>query len=389
MAVNVNGTNISSYNGIIDLSSAPVGSTVSLSAGFQLFTNPAGATENTLNLLYGTGGQSMNKVVSQIYTVYLAAVNADTNLELGHSSAYQIQTNEITANGEKLIYHPSNGAAVSLIYGAFQRTSGSYKFVTKTGEDTLFLSLNDCPAASRIKLELRITARSYRYDNEDNTDFKISALPTGYTPAYPYYCDVTLTDLSGAISDPESVSSGKTFTKSTFLKTEKTPADYLLDYCKLFGLYFIKDINSKTVDIVTRNTFFTGKVHNYQTRLDLSKDMTVTPILFDKKFYKMVLQLPDTKFSQRYDKQYSQTYGQKRVSTGYNFNYETKDIYSGNMYQTTVPAIDSNRLYRNFYGSVGQILPSFLVDNCTYELYNGDDSASTEVTSNLIRNTVE
>lgn len=385
--VNVNGTNISSHNGIIDLTGVPVGTTVNLSAGFQIFANPTGATENKLYLGYFYQQGYIARAINQVYTVYLTAVNADNDQELGHSSAYQIQTNDIYVDGERLIYHPSNGAAVTVLTECyFQNTPSGYKLFTKNGNDTLALSLNDCPTASRIKLQLHIEARSYGYTGD--TDFKIGPSILGET-SYPYYCDVTLTDLSGSMTDPESVSSGKTFTKSTFLKTEKTPADYLLDYCKLFGLYFIKDINSKTVDIVTRNTFFTGKVHNYQTRLDLSKDMTVTPILFDKKFYRMVLQLPDTKFSQRYDKQYSQTYGQKRVSTGYNFNYETKDIYSDNMYQTTVPAIDSNRLYRNFYGSVGQILPSFLVDNCTYELYNGDDSASTEVTSNLIRNTVE
>ncbi|MBO7712602.1 MAG: hypothetical protein J6S85_03480 [Methanobrevibacter sp.] len=52
------------------------------------------------------------------------------------------------------------------------------------------------------------------------------------------------------------------FEKRSVLKTEKTPADFLLDYSKLFGLYFIKDRYEKTIHICTRNTFFNGKVND-------------------------------------------------------------------------------------------------------------------------------
>lgn len=48
------------------------------------------------------------------------------------------------------------------------------------------------------------------------------------------------------------------FDKNTVLKTDKTPADFLLDYTKLFGLYFIKDRYDKSIFICTRNTFFNG-----------------------------------------------------------------------------------------------------------------------------------
>ena len=51
-------------------------------------------------------------------------------------------------------------------------------------------------------------------------------------------------------------------TKKTLLRTESTPADFLLSYSKLFGLYFVKDIDSKTINIYTRNNFFNNVIEN-------------------------------------------------------------------------------------------------------------------------------
>ena len=86
--------------------------------------------------------------------------------------------------------------------------------------------------------------------------------------------------------------------------------------------------------------------------------MTVTPILFDKKYYMMQLDTPETKDALRYRSQYSQQYGQQRLGTGYNFNYDTYNLYEDNIYQQIVPVIDSDRLFRNFYDSNGNLVPS-------------------------------
>jgi hypothetical protein len=56
-----------------------------------------------------------------------------------------------------------------------------------------------------------------------------------------------------------------------------------LSYAKLFGLYFTKDIDSKTIRIYTRNNFFKNIISDWSKRIDYSKDFNVNPILFDKK----------------------------------------------------------------------------------------------------------
>ena len=80
-----------------------------------------------------------------------------------------------------------------------------------------------------------------------------------------------------------SIISDAPITKKMLLKTESSPADYLLSYSKLFGLYFVKDVDSKTITIYSRNSFFKNEVENWTDRIDYSKDITITPILFDKK----------------------------------------------------------------------------------------------------------
>lgn len=72
-------------------------------------------------------------------------------------------------------------------------------------------------------------------------------------------------------------------TKEMLLKTEASPADYLLSYAKMFGLYFVKDVDSKTITIYNRNSFFQNEVEDWTDKIDYSKDMTITPLLFDKK----------------------------------------------------------------------------------------------------------
>ncbi|MBO7712603.1 MAG: hypothetical protein J6S85_03485 [Methanobrevibacter sp.] len=86
--------------------------------------------------------------------------------------------------------------------------------------------------------------------------------------------------------------------------------------------------------------------------------MTITPLLFDKKYYMMQLDTPETKDAIRYSSQYSQQYGQQRLSTGYNFNYDTDNFYDENIYQQIVPVIDSDRLFRNFYDSSANPIPA-------------------------------
>lgn len=205
-----------------------------------------------------------------------------------------------------------------------------------------------------------------------------------------YRASLSLESSSIKVTNSGSIGSDAVITKSDLLKTEYTPCDYLLNYTKLFGLYYIKDINEKKVTICSRNTFFTGETVNIDDKINYNLNMSISPILFDKKYYSLILNTPETRFAKKYKKDYNQEYGQQRISTGYNFSSETQNFYEDNIYQTTIPILDVSSYYRRYYDATGKEVPCFIADNVTYELYKDDDTNTTDLYAvDIIKSIVE
>jgi hypothetical protein len=118
---------------------------------------------------------------------------------------------------------------------------------------------------------------------------------------------------------------------------------------------------------------------NIDKLIDYDKDMTVTPILFDKKYYTLALDTPATRFAERYNSEYSQTYGQKRIYTGYNFTSDNTNFYEDNLYQGIIPALDSDKYYRTYFNTNNAEVPCFVCDNVSCDLYNGDKTISIDL----------
>lgn len=138
-------------------------------------------------------------------------------------------------------------------------------------------------------------------------------------------------------------------TKERMLGKDKTPLDYLLGYTKQFGLYFLKDPKSKTIDIVTRNTFY-GKrnVIDLQDSIDTSKEITITPLTFDRKWYDMGLEIEDNKYSEKYDKYSIIPYGTKRIDTGYEYIKDKQSLLQNNAYKGGMMVREKGAYYVNY-----------------------------------------
>lgn len=158
-------------------------------------------------------------------------------------------------------------------------------------------------------------------------------------------------------------------TKEMILSTEFSPLQYLLDYCKMFGLYFEKDLYEKKIYIKTRNNYFSGKVIDIDDKIDYSKTVNITPHLFTNKYYKLSSKETSTYLTDKYKNNYSIDYGQKRINTNYNFNKEVVDMYEDNIYQNAVPMLQSGKYYFKYFTSDDYQAPSWLIDNPTMKLY--------------------
>ena len=99
----------------------------------------------------------------------------------------------------------------------------------------------------------------------------------------------TLYDVSTQVDviKADTIRTGAKFTKKDILNTDYSPLDFLLSYCKLFGLYFRKDPTSNTIDILTRGNFFnpTGTPVDISDKIDITSQ-TVKPLAFNKKWYR-------------------------------------------------------------------------------------------------------
>lgn len=274
--------------------------------------------------------------------------------------------------------------------GTFKRISDNkYAFVDENNNNTFRLTVKASKKSDTIRLKLAThwvkqeagdhSGASYLFEDKILNENVPENTVLGNIES-----DWDVNEYSLEIKSPSGIGSGTVITQDTILKTENTPADYLLNIGKLFGWYYVKDINEKKISIMTRETFFKNNVVNIEDRLDYSKNFNINPVLFDKKWYKMTLNTPETYFAKKYNKEYDLDYGQKRIDTGYNFNTETTNLYEDSIFDNVISVRDSDKYYRTFYDKDGNEVPCFVNDNLSYQLFHKNEYKEiTSVEQNL------
>lgn len=202
----------------------------------------------------------------------------------------------------------------------------------------------------------------------------------------------------------ENFFSGQKITKDKLLATDNTPAQYLIDYCKLFGLYFYRDASEKSSDpekypngvihILDRAEFyhFTKRIEdglyntwedlkpevvNLEKLIDRSREIKITPQIPATKWYNFNVEQLESDADKKYYDTYEVHYGLKRVNTGYNFDAEATDVYNGNLFRGA-PMVQEKDKY--FYAPVDGC-PVYAYNGFKYNLFKGgtDGYDSTEL----------
>jgi hypothetical protein len=135
-------------------------------------------------------------------------------------------------------------------------------------------------------------------------------------------------------------------TYGDIIKSEEDCFKFLTSYNKLFGLYYVKNDAEKTIDIMTRNTFYGAKdIADWTEKIDYSRDVTTNPVPFTYK--RGVFKWPDneTKYEQAYLKGTGKSYGSMLFDTGYEFNSDDKDYLDGVMFNNAIVATDYSQYY--------------------------------------------
>lgn len=156
----------------------------------------------------------------------------------------------------------------------------------------------------------------------------------------------------------------------------KSPMDYLVSFCKIYGLLFLWDSARHKVSIVTRATFYAdgGADIDLTKRIDRSQQITVDPVLADRKWY----QLGDGgkgEFVEQYKRDYGKGYAIQRIDTGYEFDAGTTVLTEGQAFQDAAEVSESDILFSEAARIVNGRewvryfqLPRF--EKVTYELWN-------------------
>lgn len=189
-----------------------------------------------------------------------------------------------------------------------------------------------------------------------------------------YYNFANLT-LGITTNDYDGFFSGTKVPASKLLHTPYSPAEFLLSYCKLFGLYFYKDpvedsddpliYPNGVVHIVDRHTFYTGEYENIQDRIDRSKQMKIAPTLAAAKWYSFSLEDGGGEAETNYQNKYGYAYGRQLVNTNLAFNNDTSDLYDGNAFKNGVMVQEKNGYFMQPYYGV----PVYMYDGVKYNLY--------------------
>ena len=215
----------------------------------------------------------------------------------------------------------------------------------------------------------------YQYNYGGNGSTSTPALyadyNTSFTPNSSYVVAGSGDSVSMQASD--TLRSNARITKQMLLSSSQTPADYLLSFCKIFGLYFIADTAEKKVTILPRNDLYLDETIDLTERVDISNDVEIVPMVCDSKWYKFALEGVGGAFFDEYKDIEGIEYGVQMVNTGFDFNAEVKDLLDGNVFKNAVSILQNSR-YWNIITNGAYFIPSpFLDTGNTITRWNASD----------------
>lgn len=104
--------------------------------------------------------------------------------------------------------------------------------------------------------------------------------------------------------------------------------DEILNYCKMFRIGIFCDDANKIVTFKPFSSYFSNyKILNWNDKIDESQEMIIKPISFENKYVNFNYNDVKTKLGQEYKEKYGVNYGDFLLTTDYNFNNSTEDLF--------------------------------------------------------------
>ena len=173
---------------------------------------------------------------------------------------------------------------------------------------------------------------------------------------------------------------GDTATKAGLLGGTPSPLNFLIGYCRQFGLVITADHAANILNIQTRKNYYDSALAqlDLSDRVDLSQQIGTTPVTMTSRWLDFGLAGKGA-FLDQYNENYRTPYGYKRIDTGYAFNNDVTDLLEGDVFETVAEVaevgIGMGEVYRI---DVRPGAPPDVADvvgsaGSSYELMNGTD----------------
>lgn len=198
----------------------------------------------------------------------------------------------------------------------------------------------------RIDIELSIyakrTAVGTGYDNSFG-QYKITSGPnTKFIIPDSKYTNYTFSIFSSDVVIKEK---NKFAAKLKYLyKSDEPLFNILIQYTKMFGMVWDIDCLNKKINILPRHKYFENfTVENWDDKIFKNSECDIEPIAFPTKYIGFNYEDIDGYNYTSYRDRYNANYGEKIITTNYDFNTDISDLF-----ESIKPTCISNRSYLSF-----------------------------------------
>ncbi len=382
------------YTFVITLPSAITEFGTTMKMKFNLMVDVPGATASTLypcfNIGYSGGmGRVANALGIQAYASNNAAAGSDV---LASSEVAWLYHKQQVANPQQVVVQsptyqasvknktysaPGEVSKVVEYSGQYDKISnGIYRWSTP-----IEFSLNLPAGATCVKVNLQFAGT---YNSKASSGAQQRALAAAYLVGGSqqnwWYADFnrSLSDRVFAnrewsidYSAQNNFYSNRVITKEQLLATDYSPADWLMSFCKMFGLYIWKEPDADVIHIDSRRTFYRrDNIKNIEDLIDYSKDLVVSPVAVESGYYTMKNETEESGAFKDYMSNFGKEYGMKIIDTGYEFDANTTDLIESPL-KGAVQVRDNSGYYFNWTNTHVQ---PYCYDGLSYIMYDRNPS---------------
>lgn len=217
------------------------------------------------------------------------------------------------------------------------------------GDSTsVYAEIPNAPVAGSNAVYIRTEIFAVSDDAQPGeTDFRLYASESSGANYFTGEINLYTTGGMFSLNTPGTIGSNITVTKDMLLSDTCTPADFLLSYCRQFGLRIVETAPDN-ISILALGTFHNGSTEDLSGGID-RKQSKLVPLTFGKKWQRLGLDIVQSTKAIEYKKQYGKEYGNISLDTGLEFNAETENLMAGSVFKGGISGKWSGRALFDFY----------------------------------------